>query len=407
MTQRPHIKLQERLKGSINIHACLDKAKKALEEYGVAQYITNSECYISSKDGSYCCIYFSEVNEDIQTAFNGLKEIFNDEVDSNKIWVLRQPLALWKGNQKTDKSHALRINLNLDIDSFIAYMKERCIRRQSRHRTDERMPRMNDGESGRSTFIAEGMHLNGKRAEVFVNGELRSDFTCWIEEKSDAYIIHLRYNVANGYEERTYISKDSAVSPIYVEADKTDSLLSVDGKKLAVTFEGFDEWKSSKRRDTSHAEKKPTVIYTSNPTQRREHAATRMASVTETEDGVTVTLSDKQENAEAEQQKPKRKRGFILITNINHTDRNVLICDTTLDSTDIWLKLEEEGHSFDSIDDFDHYPSPIPEDTSLMYYTPRGEYDILRDMALSSPKMAEQFPPWEELSDEQRSYYES
>lgn len=296
MTIRPHIKLQERIDGSINIHDYLDATINALKEYGVKQYITSNECCISSIKGNFFCIYFSEINEEVLAAYNALKEKYKDELDSGKFWLLKCPSMSWLITRKQEEEQQqppLRINLNIDIDSFIAYMKERCIRRQTRSRTDERMPRANDRESRRSTFIAESVHIVNKSADVYVNGQLRNDFYCWIEEKSDAYIIHLSYNGANGYEEKTYIRKDAAISPVYEDSENTKSLLSVSGKNLAITFTGFDEWKSSRKHETALPTRKPTVIYTSHPEQRHEHAITKMSEVHDENGTIIVTIQDK------------------------------------------------------------------------------------------------------------------
>lgn len=87
---------------------------------------------------------------------------------------------------------------------------------------------------------------------------------------------------------------------------------------------------------------------------------------------------------------------YILITDIDHSGQDVLICETRLDHTDIWLTLINAGRDFGEVTYHDTPPDPVPDNMSLEWLTPRGEYDIERNIALRTPSLAPFFPPWEE-----------
>ena len=87
----------------------------------------------------------------------------------------------------------------------------------------------------------------------------------------------------------------------------------------------------------------------------------------------------------------------ILITNVGNSYRNTLICDTELDSNDIWIMLTDKQIHFDEIKTLDKTPTQVPENTSIMWFTPRGEYDFQRELVSKVPELAGYYPPWEEL----------
>lgn len=88
---------------------------------------------------------------------------------------------------------------------------------------------------------------------------------------------------------------------------------------------------------------------------------------------------------------------YILITNLDGSGLDTLICDTQdIDSMDIWLTLTAQHRKFDDVKELEAVPSIVPENTSIMWYTPRGEYEIRRNIAIETD-MAAFFPPWENL----------
>lgn len=94
----------------------------------------------------------------------------------------------------------------------------------------------------------------------------------------------------------------------------------------------------------------------------------------------------------------------ILITNIDGSGLDTLICDTQdIDATDVWLMLTAQRRTFDDVKELETAPSVIPENTSLMWYTPRGEYELRREMASRTPELATFFPPWEVLHPKKRA----
>ena len=94
---------------------------------------------------------------------------------------------------------------------------------------------------------------------------------------------------------------------------------------------------------------------------------------------------------------------YILITNLDDTGIDTLVCDTNLDSCDIWLKLTADGRKFDDVREIDKFPSPVPDNMNFSYFTPRGEYEIQREIASGTPELSTHFPSWEVLHPKKRA----
>ena len=93
---------------------------------------------------------------------------------------------------------------------------------------------------------------------------------------------------------------------------------------------------------------------------------------------------------------------YILITNIDGTGIDTLICETELDQCDVWLMLTEARRKFDDVKEMEHPPYPIPTNTSLMWMTQRGEYEIRRRIASHTPELASYYPDWDALHPKKR-----
>ncbi len=73
---------------------------------------------------------------------------------------------------------------------------------------------------------------------------------------------------------------------------------------------------------------------------------------------------------------------YILITNLDNTGIDTLVCDTELDELDIWFMLQMQGSDFDDIKLVDKPNGLLPENTSLQWFTPDREKE-LQKMVLS------------------------
>ena len=195
------------------------------------------------------------------------------------------------GKPQKEPRPKLLINLNIDTNSFIAYIRERATNRQRRNRYGETIERVDNGFSHRSTFIAERITIDSKHVEVLVNGKPSTDFSCRVKEKADAYILHICYNKASGYTETISVPKAESIKPIY-KSTGVASTLSIGGKSLAITFRGFDEWKSVRSKASAEGTAKPSVIYTSEPKVPRFHKVAKMSKVSILENVVNLTIQD-------------------------------------------------------------------------------------------------------------------
>ena len=88
---------------------------------------------------------------------------------------------------------------------------------------------------------------------------------------------------------------------------------------------------------------------------------------------------------------------YIIIKNIDDTGRDILLCHTELDECDVWLTLMNQKHTFDEVTEIQEPPYPIPDGTTLRWFTPRGEYEVHRNIAQLSPELAPLYPEWDEL----------
>lgn len=92
---------------------------------------------------------------------------------------------------------------------------------------------------------------------------------------------------------------------------------------------------------------------------------------------------------------------YILITNLDRTGLDTLICSAELDQCDVLLMLIDTKREFDDVKEIQE-PQVPPPNTTVSWYTPRGEYDIKRNIALKTPGLAEYYPEWEVLHPKRR-----
>lgn len=85
----------------------------------------------------------------------------------------------------------------------------------------------------------------------------------------------------------------------------------------------------------------------------------------------------------------------ILVRNLDGTGLDTLICDTSLNEDDIATSLNARCRSYDSVETVETPPYPIPDGMSLQWFTPRGEYEVMRLIAMQTPGLADAFPEWE------------
>ena len=87
---------------------------------------------------------------------------------------------------------------------------------------------------------------------------------------------------------------------------------------------------------------------------------------------------------------------YTLITNIDHTGRNEIHCTNRLNEANIFSMLLDKGHWFEKCEAIPQLPRQIPDDTSVIDYTERGEYEIMKAAAQGTP-FAKWYLPWDKL----------
>lgn len=196
----------------------------------------------------------------------------------------------------------LRIDLKLnDVYGLFDYLKSHPINTQTKERYKEPYNILNSSEgvkdnaSHRATFVADNINIDKRKVEIYVNGVLSSDVGCYIEEKTDAYILHLYYKGEREYAKAINISKEESQEPIVrFNYSDDENLISVNGKKLSVTFKGYDAYKASVRGHT-HSEKEYQNIstkYIGDPNRERKTAITQQTKVETDENMVHVVIDE-------------------------------------------------------------------------------------------------------------------
>lgn len=242
------------------------------------------------------------------------------------------------GNKNNADKKKLSIDLTLlDVEGLLDFLKYRPINRQTRERYVEPLPdktktmSSNISDSNRSTFIAKDISFDKDSVEVYVNGNLSADICCYVEEKTDAYILHLFHKGAKQYSKSIAISKEGAKEPLQrIRYNDKDNHFIVNGKNLALTFEGYDAY----RRDVVgnavpiKNDDSPSIKYIGQPKRERKTAIVKQTTLNKDNDGIIVSIT--------EEPLPK-----ILDTNNSSSEDVKSHIQQILDTKDTNLKFEE------------------------------------------------------------------
>ena len=191
------------------------------------------------------------------------------------------------------KQH-LVVELNLtDQDEFFGFLMDRPINYQTRERyvEDTPAPKKPEHNSNRSTFVGHGVAIDKNSIDVYVNGSLSTDVVCKVLEYNDAYVLQLYVKGVRQYR-KVYIDKEQAKEPIRrIHFDEEGNAWSLNGKNLAVTFEGYDAYKRSiEDKPDKEDFDKPSSIYIGQPDRERITQLSRQTSVEKTDEEVTVKI---------------------------------------------------------------------------------------------------------------------
>lgn len=213
---------------------------------------------------------------------------------------LKRNVSMPKPQNELSSNTKLRIDLDLkDIDSLLEYLKSRPINEQQRKRYRD----LKSSESGsignksnRSTFVARDILFDKHKVEVFVNGQRTNDILCWVEEKTDAYILHLFYRSEEGNSKLISIAKSEAKEPIHrIRYSDKNSSISINGKALAITFKGYDGYKRERSKiksDVDGKESTPSVRYEGQPSRPRRTKIVKQTSVVKGDGQINVKVTD-------------------------------------------------------------------------------------------------------------------
>lgn len=192
-----------------------------------------------------------------------------------------------------------RLIVSLDLvnkDQFIEFLKNQQINRQTKERYTEEFPFPKDtsGNSNRSTFIEQDVTIDTNNIRVYVNGEITSDIICRVREYKDAYVVYLFYRGNKSYTRSFAIEKEAAQEPIrHIRYNEADNTALVDGKKLAVTLQGYDDYK---RKITQKPERepsdKPTDTYFGKPSQEHKTLIAKQTTVVKTQESVEISIKE-------------------------------------------------------------------------------------------------------------------
>lgn len=214
--------------------------------------------------------------------------------------------------EKVVEKPQLVIHLNLkDKEQFFEFLRNRPINRQTRERYNEEFPFPKDpsNKSNRSSFVEKQVSFDTNDVQVYVNGELSSDVICRVEEFDDAYIVHLFYKGERAYSKSFSIDKELAKEPIHhINYNEDNSSLDVNGKNLAITFSGYDEYKrflsGKPKRELSD---EPSHVYVGEPIKEHKTKIAKETSVTKTDNEVKVVIDDFKETKKQEPETPNAK----------------------------------------------------------------------------------------------------
>lgn len=239
-------------------------------------------------------------NKHLDITGKKVEPIEEDSIQNDKQKVVKKDSIV---NDKDKKAKPqLRIDFALeDVEELFEFLKNKPINRQTRKRykdvlTDTTKPIISGkDESNRSTFVAEEVVFDKEDISIYINGKISSDICCRIEEKTDAYILHLFYRGARQYSKSININKDEAKEPITrINYSDKDNILSVNGKRLAITFEGYDAYRRHKN-GKGISDKTPdthtTIKYEGRPIRKRKTAIVKQTVVEKNQEEINVKIS--------------------------------------------------------------------------------------------------------------------
>lgn len=208
-------------------------------------------------------------------------------------------LSLPIEEERIDSKPKLHVELMLkDTEDLFDFLKSRPINHQTRERYREPLTKKESApktnESNRSTFVAKNLDFDKDEVEVYVNGYLSPEICCRVEEKSDAYILHLFYKGARQYSKLITIIKDEAKEPLLrINYNDEDNSISVNGKNLTLTFEGYDAYRRQKYGKTSNKkEVNVSTRYEGKPTRQRKTAIIQQTNVDTDNDTIHVRVNE-------------------------------------------------------------------------------------------------------------------
>lgn len=243
-------------------------------------------------------------------------------------------------NSESEILPKLRIVLDLaDVDDFFHFLKYRPINYQTRERYIEpiNVKVEQKTKARRKTYVAKGVSFNKDGVEVIVNGELSSDVVCKVEETADAYILHLFYKEEREYSKNLSIDKDKSKEPLRrIRFSDSGGCVQVNGKNLAVTFEGYDAYRRKREHKIVKERQDSTIIYEGNPKREKQTAISRQTSVTTTDEVVNVKIED-------------CLNGNITPNTIESKDDDMNTCPNKYKVNNINTESNDEGNAVPSI----------------------------------------------------------
>ena len=262
--------------------------------------ISDIDKYVS---GLYYDSYGKKVKPDNKTqqAIKHLIECYQMEHPYMDRKELIKCLASKDDNEEIVVEEAVKprliISLELkDKEQFLEFLRNRQINCQTKERYAEELPFPKDtsGESNRSTFIEQNVTIDTNEIDVYVNGELSTDIVCKVREYKDAYVAYLFYKGNKTFNRSFFIEKESAQEPIrHIRYNESDNSTYVDGKRITVTLQGYDDYKRSiSDKPGKELSDKPTDTYFGKPSQQHKTLIAKQASVKKTSETVEITIKE-------------------------------------------------------------------------------------------------------------------
>lgn len=259
----------------------------------------------------------TDVIKDIQRRYKIVKGLIHVEnkhryIDSKDVEPITEAKKDIYEDDKGKVMPKLRIDLSLNkAEELFDFLKSKPINHQTRKRYSEPLSDITTitqkNDSNRSTFVAKNVAFDKDSVEVYVNGEVSTDVCCRVEEKDDAYILHLYYKDTKQYSKSILIAKEDAKEPLQrISYNEEDNAISVNGKKLSLTFEGYDAYRRhSCGNANSEKVDSPTIKYVGKPNRERKTAIIRQTKVETKEDIIHVQISEQPKDTDQSSTKNK------------------------------------------------------------------------------------------------------